>query len=166
MTVDLLGMDQDALRAYCAALGEKPFRAKQLMRWIHQAGVDDFGAMTDMSKRFRETLAKTATVGAPRVQRDTTAADGTRKWLLDVGTGNAIETVFIPEADRGTLCVSSQAGCALECSFCSTARASIATSRSAKSSASCGGPRARCGRATVRRRGCGLVTMAQTATVP
>ena len=120
--VNLLGLGQSELQAFCAALGEKPFRAKQLMRWIHQAGVADFGAMTDVSKGFREQLAKTAVIQAPHVRRDTTAADGTRKWLLDVGTNNAIETVFIPETARGTLCVSSQAGCALECSFCSTGR--------------------------------------------
>ena len=122
MTVNLLGMDQKALAAYCVGLGEKPFRARQLLRWIHQAGVDDFGAMTDMNKALRERLAGEASIVPPRVLHDTTAGDGTRKWLLDVGTGNAIETVFIPETSRGTLCISSQAGCALECSFCSTGR--------------------------------------------
>jgi 23S rRNA (adenine2503-C2)-methyltransferase len=122
MTVNLLGLDPDALATYCAGLGEKPFRARQLLRWIHQAGVDDFGSMTDMSKALRERLAVEASIVPPRVLLDTTAGDGTRKWLLDVGTGNAIETVFIPETNRGTLCISSQAGCALECSFCSTGR--------------------------------------------
>src|SRR5688572_26055783 len=122
MTVNLLGLDQEALTTFCAGMGEKPFRAKQLLRWIHQSGVDDFGAMTDISKPLRERLAAEACIAPPRVLHDTTAADGTRKWLLDVGTGNAIETVFIPEATRGTLCISSQAGCALECSFCSTGR--------------------------------------------
>jgi 23S rRNA (adenine2503-C2)-methyltransferase len=120
--VNLLGLPPSELQAFCAALGEKPFRAKQLMRWIHQAHADDFAAMTDISKALREQLAKSAVVTPPQVRRDTTAADGTRKWLLDVGTNNAIETVFIPETARGTLCVSSQAGCALECSFCSTGR--------------------------------------------
>ncbi len=120
MTVNLLGLDQEALRGFCAGLGEKPFRARQLLRWIHRAGVDDFSAMTDMSRPLRERLAKSAVIAAPRVLRDTTAADGTRKWLLDVGTGNAIDTVFIPEVSRGTLCISSQAGCALACTFCST----------------------------------------------
>jgi 23S rRNA (adenine2503-C2)-methyltransferase len=120
MTVNLLGLDQEALRGFCAELGEKPYRARQLLRWIHHAGVDDFSAMTDMSRPLRERLAKSAAIAAPRVLRDTTAADGTRKWLLDVGTGNAIETVFIPETHRGTLCISSQAGCALACTFCST----------------------------------------------
>ena len=122
MTVNLLGLDGRQFEAFCIALGEKPFRARQLMRWVHHAGVDDFGAMTDVSKSLREELSRTGTVTAPAVVRDTTAADGTRKWLLDVGTGNAIESVFIPEAGRGTLCISSQAGCALECSFCSTGR--------------------------------------------
>jgi 23S rRNA (adenine2503-C2)-methyltransferase len=122
MTVNLLGLDQEALRGFCAGLGEKPYRARQLLRWIHHAGVDDFSAMTDMSRPLRERLARSAAIAAPRVLRDTTAEDGTRKWLLDVGTGNAIETVFIPEANRGTLCVSSQAGCALACSFCSTGK--------------------------------------------
>jgi len=122
MTVNLIGLDQEALRGFCAGLGEKPYRARQLLRWIHHAGVDDFSAMTDMAKPLRERLAESASIAAPRVLRDTTAADGTRKWLLDVGTGNAIETVFIPESNRGTLCISSQAGCALECSFCSTGK--------------------------------------------
>ena len=120
--VNLLGLTPGELQAFCVSLGEKPYRAKQLVRWIHQAGADDFSAMTDIAKALRERLAQTATIAAPAVRRDTTAADGTRKWLLDVGTGNAIETVFIPEPDRGTLCISSQAGCALECSFCSTGR--------------------------------------------
>ena len=122
MTVNLIGLDQEALRGFCAGLGEKPYRARQLLRWIHHAGVDDFSAMTDMAKPLRKRLAESASIAAPRVLRDTTAADGTRKWLLDVGTGNAIETVFIPESGRGTLCISSQAGCALECSFCSTGK--------------------------------------------
>src|SRR6476661_5021125 len=122
MSVNLLGLGVEELRAFCAALGEKPYRARQLLRWLHHAGVGDLQAMTDISKAFRERLASQACIEAPKVLRDSTAGDGTRKWLLDVGTGNAIETVFIPEAERGTLCVSSQAGCALECSFCSTGR--------------------------------------------
>ena len=122
MTVNLLGLDQEALATYCAGLGEKPFRARQLLRWIHQVGVDNFDVMTDMSKALRQKLAGEASIDSPRVLHDATAADGTRKWLLDVGTGNAIETVFIPETTRGTLCISSQAGCALACSFCSTGR--------------------------------------------
>jgi 23S rRNA (adenine2503-C2)-methyltransferase len=120
--VNLLGLTPSELQSFCTALGEKPYRAKQLMRWIHHAGADSFEAMTDVSKALRARLTEAATIEAPAVQRDTLAADGTRKWLLDVGTGNAIETVFIPEPARGTLCISSQAGCALECSFCSTGR--------------------------------------------
>ena len=120
--LNLLGLTPAELEAFCVDLGEKPFRAKQLMRWIHHAGADSFDAMTDISKRLRERLAASAGIAGPQVRRDNTAADGTRKWLLDVGTGNAIETVFIPEPRRGTLCISSQAGCALECSFCSTGR--------------------------------------------
>jgi 23S rRNA (adenine2503-C2)-methyltransferase len=120
--VNLLGLTPLELQDFCVGLGEKPYRARQLLRWIHQTGTDDFAAMTDIAKGLRERLAQSATIAAPAVRRDTTATDGTRKWLLDVGTGNAIETVFIPETDRGTLCISSQAGCALECSFCSTGR--------------------------------------------
>jgi len=120
MTVNLLGLDGDRLREYCASLGERPYRAQQLLRWMHRAGVDDFSGMTDISRALRERLARDAVIAAPAILRDTTAPDGTRKWLLDVGTGNAIETVFIPEPNRGTLCISSQAGCALECSFCAT----------------------------------------------
>ncbi len=122
MTINLLGLNGRQLQAFLAELGEKPYRARQLVRWIHHAGVDDFAVMTDVSKSLRERLAQCATISPPPVLRDTTAADGTRKWLLDVGTNNAIETVFIPESNRGTLCISSQAGCALECSFCSTGR--------------------------------------------
>src|SRR6476620_554906 len=120
--VNLLGLTPAELQAFCSALGEKPYRAKQLLRWIHHAGADSFAAMTDISKVLRVQLEQTATIAAPAVRRDSVAADGTRKWLLDVGTGNAIETVFIPETARVTLCFSSQAGCALECDFCSTGR--------------------------------------------
>ena len=122
MSVNLLGSGRPELTTYCASLGEKPFRAKQLLHWIHQSGVDNFGVMTDISKALRERLTVDAAIVGPSIVRDTVAADGTRKWLMDVGTGNAIETVFIPEAHRGTLCISSQAGCALECSFCATGR--------------------------------------------
>lgn len=122
MTVNLLGYSRHELISCCAAWGEKPFRAKQLLRWMHQSGASDFGVMTDISKVLRERLAADATIAGPTVVQDTVAGDGTRKWLMDVGTGNAIETVFIPETSRGTLCISSQAGCALECSFCATGR--------------------------------------------
>ena len=122
MTVNLLEFEKQKFVQFCAVLGEKPFRARQLMRWIHQSGVADFDAMTDMAKSLRAELKRDCEVRPPKVISDSTAADGTRKWLLDVNAGNAIETVFIPERTRSTLCVSSQAGCALECSFCSTGR--------------------------------------------
>ncbi len=120
--VNLLGLDVAALTGYTEALGEKPFRARQLARWIHRRGAGSFDAMSDLAKSLRAKLAEQAAIVAPAVVRDSTSADGTRKWLLDVGAGNAIETVFIPEDDRGTLCVSSQAGCAVNCVFCSTGR--------------------------------------------
>ncbi|MDL1862901.1 23S rRNA (adenine(2503)-C(2))-methyltransferase RlmN [Betaproteobacteria bacterium PRO7] len=120
--VNLLDLDAAGLAAFVASLGEKPFRARQLLRWIHRRGASRFDAMTDLAKSLRRKLAERATIAAPAVVRDSTSADGTRKWLLDVGQGNAIETVFIPEDDRGTLCVSTQAGCAVNCMFCSTGR--------------------------------------------
>ncbi|MCO5119525.1 MAG: 23S rRNA (adenine(2503)-C(2))-methyltransferase RlmN [Burkholderiaceae bacterium] len=119
---NLLGLDPQALVSCCADWGEKPFRAQQLLRWIHQRGEDDFAAMSDLAKSFRALLAERACVVQPAVLSDHVSDDGTRKWLLDVGGGNAIETVFIPEADRGTLCVSTQAGCAVNCAFCSTGK--------------------------------------------
>jgi 23S rRNA (adenine2503-C2)-methyltransferase len=124
MTVltNLLDLDPAQLVAYCGELGEKPFRAKQLQRWIHQFGASDFDAMTDLAKSLREKLAGRAVVMAPDVISDHTSSDGTRKWLLDVGQGNAVETVFIPEENRGTLCISTQAGCAVNCRFCSTGK--------------------------------------------
>jgi 23S rRNA (adenine2503-C2)-methyltransferase len=105
-----------------AAQGEKPFRARQVLRWIHKNGESDFSAMTDLAASLREKLQRDACITAPTVVREELSSDGTRKWLLNVGTGNAIETVFIPEAERGTLCISTQAGCALDCSFCSTGK--------------------------------------------
>jgi 23S rRNA (adenine2503-C2)-methyltransferase len=119
---NLLDFDPEQLVAYCDALGEKPFRAKQLQRWIHQFGAGDFDAMTDLAKSLREKLKTRATITAPAIISDHTSADGTRKWLLDVGQGNAVETVFIPEENRGTLCISTQAGCAVNCRFCSTGK--------------------------------------------
>jgi 23S rRNA (adenine2503-C2)-methyltransferase len=119
---NLLDFDADGLTAFVAGLGEKPFRARQLLRWMHRRGASEFSAMTDLARSLRSRLEASARVAAPAVVSDTTSADGTRKWLLDVGGGNAIETVFIPEEDRGTLCVSSQAGCAMNCLFCSTGR--------------------------------------------
>jgi 23S rRNA (adenine2503-C2)-methyltransferase len=119
---NLLGLDPAQLADYCGKLGEKPFRAKQLQRWIHQFGAADFDAMTDLAKSFREKLKGRARITAPAVVSDNTSADGTRKWLFDVGQGNAVETVFIPEENRGTLCISTQAGCAVNCRFCSTGK--------------------------------------------
>ena len=119
---NLLDLDPAQLVAYCNELGEKPFRAKQLQRWIHQFGASDFEQMTDLAKSLREKLAGRAVVMAPKVISDHTSNDGTRKWLLDVGQGNAIETVFIPEESRGTLRISTQAGCAVNCRFCSTGK--------------------------------------------
>lgn len=119
---NLLGLDRKGFLDFCAGLGEKPFRAQQLMRWVHQRGVSDWSAMTDLARAFRERLQTQALIRAPGVLKDHTAGDSTRKWLFDVGGGNAVEAVFIPEARRGTLCVSSQAGCAVNCSFCSTGK--------------------------------------------
>jgi 23S rRNA (adenine2503-C2)-methyltransferase len=120
--VNLLDFNAAGLTAYCASLGEAPFRARQLQRWIHQRGAADFDRMTDLAKSLREKLKVHATISFPPVIQDHRAADGTRKWLLDVGQGNAVETVFIPERSRGTLCISSQAGCAVNCRFCSTGK--------------------------------------------
>jgi 23S rRNA (adenine2503-C2)-methyltransferase len=122
MTVNLLDFDAEGLTAWFAEQGEKPFRARQVLRWIHRAGVADFDAMTDIARSLREKLKATAVVAPPAVVSDKLSDDGTRKFLIDVGNGNAVETVFIPEDDRGTLCVSTQAGCALDCAFCSTGK--------------------------------------------
>lgn len=122
MTVNLLDFDQEKLSVFFAESGEKPFRAKQLLRWMHQFGESDFSRMSDLSKALREKLGGLAVVEPPRLMQEQISDDGTRKWLLDVGAGQGVETVFIPEGDRGTLCASSQVGCALECSFCSTGR--------------------------------------------
>src|SRR5476649_2724902 len=119
---NLLDLDPAQLIAYCAELGEKPFRAKQLQRWIHQFGASEFDAMTDLAKSLRDKLKTRAHVTAPAIISDHTSTDGTRKWLVDVGNGNAVETVFIPEDNRGTLCISTQAGCAVNCRFCSTGK--------------------------------------------
>ncbi|MBV2233953.1 MAG: 23S rRNA (adenine(2503)-C(2))-methyltransferase RlmN [Sterolibacterium sp.] len=124
--INLLDLDAAGLAAFFSQLGESPgrerMRARQLMRWIHQGGVDDFALMTDVAKVLRAKLAEQACVQAPALVRDSTSDDGTRKFLFDVGSRNAIETVFIPEDRRGTLCISSQAGCALDCAFCSTGK--------------------------------------------
>ncbi|HVS26051.1 MAG TPA: 23S rRNA (adenine(2503)-C(2))-methyltransferase RlmN [Burkholderiales bacterium] len=122
MPVNLLDYDLPQLAAFCSEIGERPFRARQLLRWIHHFGESDFTKMSDLAKSLREKLSATAVIEPPKVKSDSTSADGTRKWLLEVGNGNAVDAVFIPEIDRGTLCISTQAGCALECTFCSTGR--------------------------------------------
>jgi len=122
MTVNLLDYDREGLTCFLSDIGEKPFRARQLLKWMHQFGRSDFADMSDLAKSLRQKLASVARIEAPQVMRDHVSADGTRKWLLSVGEHNGIETVFIPETNRGTLCVSSQVGCALACTFCSTGR--------------------------------------------
>jgi 23S rRNA (adenine2503-C2)-methyltransferase len=120
MTANLLDFDLEGLAAFCEELGEKRFRATQLFRWIHQRGERDFDGMSDLAKTLRDKLKTTARIEAPAILSQHESADGTIKWLFDVGAGDAVEAVFIPEDDRGTLCVSSQAGCAVGCRFCST----------------------------------------------
>ncbi len=120
--INLLDFDAYGLTQFVESLGEKPFRARQVLRWIHREGVSDIACMTDLSTAYREKLRAVAEVRSPELLSEHRAGDGTRKWLLSVGSGNAIETVFIPEDGRGTLCISSQIGCALECTFCSTGR--------------------------------------------
>ena len=122
MKVNLLGLDADALARFFAARGEKPFRARQVQRWIHQLGEPDFSRMSDLSKALRERLWASACVAAPQLVGDETTEDGTRKWLVKIDGANAVEAVFIPETGRATLCVSSQAGCVLDCSFCATGK--------------------------------------------
>ncbi|MFA7096223.1 MAG: 23S rRNA (adenine(2503)-C(2))-methyltransferase RlmN [Gammaproteobacteria bacterium] len=119
---NLLNFDRHDMEAFFTGIGEKAFRASQALKWVHQLGVDDFDAMTNLSKALRAQLKETAEVRAPEVVLDRVSRDGSRKWLLRLEDGNCIETVFIPEDDRGTLCVSSQVGCALDCAFCATAQ--------------------------------------------
>ena len=120
MTVNLLNFDLEGLAVFCESLGEKRFRATQLFRWIHQKGASNFSQMTDLAKSLREKLPSSACIKGLNVVSRKNSTDGTVKWLFDVGSGDVIETVFIPEADRGTLCISSQAGCAVGCRFCAT----------------------------------------------
>jgi len=119
---NLLDLDRKGLEAFFADLGEKPFRASQVMKWIYHAGVTDFDAMSNLSKALRARLHALAELRLPKVVLDQASRDGSHKWLLRLADGNCIETVFIPEKGRGTLCVSSQVGCGLNCTFCSTAR--------------------------------------------
>lgn len=118
--IDLLGMDRLAMEAFFLSIGEKAFRAGQIMKWIHQFGVSDFDEMTNLSKALRDKLVRIAQVRTPKIVAEQLSEDGTIKWLLEVDNKNSIETVFIPEKGRGTLCISSQVGCALDCRFCST----------------------------------------------
>ena len=122
MTTNLLDFDAQGLAAFFAEHDEKPFRARQVLRWMHRFGQRDFAAMTDIAKSLRTKLETLASITPPILVADRLSDDGTRKFLFDVGGGNAIESVFIPEDDRGTLCVSTQAGCALDCAFCSTGK--------------------------------------------
>ena len=117
---NLLEFDRDALAAFCEQLGEKRFRATQLFRWIHHKGASDFDQMSDLARSLRDKLSGRARIAALPLLSEQASSDGTIKWLFDVGAGNAVETVFIPEDDRGTLCISSQAGCAVGCRFCAT----------------------------------------------
>jgi 23S rRNA (adenine2503-C2)-methyltransferase len=119
---NLLGLNRADMQAFFTGMGEKAFRADQVMQWIHRYAVYDFADMTNLSKSLRSKLAEVAEVRLPEVVVDQTSGDGTRKWLLQLESGNCIETVFIPESNRGTLCVSSQIGCALDCRFCSTGK--------------------------------------------
>ena len=120
--VNLLGLTLPKMEAFCLSIGEKKFRGAQLVKWIHQQGVTDFEQMTNLSKSFRDQLKDIAEVRPPRVTFQGDSTDGTRKWLMEVDGGSKIETVYIPDGDRGTLCVSSQVGCSLDCSFCSTGK--------------------------------------------
>jgi len=122
MKTNLLGLDAAGLAAFFQTLGEKPFRARQVLQWVHQRRESDFARMSELAKDLRAKLVQGATVAAPQIVGDHVAADGTRKWLLKVDGANAVDAVFIPETSRGTLCVSSQAGCVLDCAFCSTGK--------------------------------------------
>ena len=117
---NLLDFDRDGMRDFFAGLGEKPWRADQVMKWMYHRLESDFGAMTDLGKSLREKLPEVAVINPPKALLDKASSDGTRKWLLGMDAGNAVETVYIPEPTRGTLCVSSQIGCGLNCTFCST----------------------------------------------
>jgi 23S rRNA (adenine2503-C2)-methyltransferase len=121
-TTNLLGLCKADLEAFVGELGSKPFRARQLMNWLYKRGESDITAMTDLAKDFRALLVERAEIKLPEIVKTQVASDGTRKWLLSGGNGQAFETVFIPEEDRGTLCISSQVGCVLDCTFCSTAQ--------------------------------------------
>jgi 23S rRNA (adenine2503-C2)-methyltransferase len=118
--INLLDLDEVRLREFFLSIGEKPFRAEQVLKWIYHQGVTDFDQMTNLSKDLRQNLERVAVVDPPKVLSEQVSMDGTTKWLIGFGGGNAVETVFIPEPNRGTLCISSQVGCALNCTFCAT----------------------------------------------
>lgn len=120
--VNLIGLPRAALEQFFAELGERPFRAVQVMKWLHHRGADDFATMTDLSRVLRARLEEMAVVAMPEVITESVSTDGTRKWLMGLDDGQRIEVVFIPEKERGTLCISSQVGCALDCSFCATGK--------------------------------------------
>ncbi len=120
--INLLGLDRKAMESFFTGLGSKPFHGRNVLKWIHKHGVTDFDAMTDLSKKLRAQLQEVAEVRVPEIVFDQPAGDGTHKWLLELDCGNRIESVLIPDDDRYTLCVSSQVGCSLDCSFCSTGR--------------------------------------------
>ena len=121
-SVNLLGLNQKNLEEFFVSIEERPFRAVQVMKWIHQRGISDFSQMTDLSKELREKLENNCVVKAPEVIYEKTSEDGTRKWVISVGNKDLIEMVLIPEKNRATLCVSSQVGCAVDCSFCATGK--------------------------------------------
>lgn len=129
--VNLLGLDHAGLKTFFLKMGEKPYRAQQLLKWIHFYGVTDFNLMTDMGKSLRQKLSDSACLDTPKLLYEHAAKDGTHKWLLQLYDGNAIETVFIPEKKRGTLCISSQVGCVLNCDFCSTGKQGFSRNLSA-----------------------------------
>ena len=118
--INLMDFDEEGLRSFFESMGERPFRAQQLLKWVYHQGVTDFGQMTNLGLDLRHRLQELAVIEPPRILSEQQSADGTTKWLMGFGGGNAVETVFIPEPSRGTLCISSQVGCALNCTFCST----------------------------------------------
>tara|TARA_B100000214_G_scaffold309733_1_gene241399 strand:+ start:3842 stop:4960 length:1119 start_codon:yes stop_codon:yes gene_type:complete len=120
--INLMGLNKAALEEFCISLGEKPYRAIQIIKWIHQRGVSDISNMTDLSKDFRTKLSEVSEIKVPEVSEEKISQDGTRKWLLKIGEKDLVEMVLIPEGNRSTLCVSSQAGCAVDCSFCATGK--------------------------------------------
>jgi 23S rRNA (adenine2503-C2)-methyltransferase len=126
LLVNVLGLSPQQMEDWVVGLGEKPFRGRQLLKWLHQQRATRFSDMSNLAKTFRARLDQEACIGIPTILKDHRSSDGTRKWLIDAGQGNAVETVFIPEDDRGTLCVSSQAGCTVACPFCSTGRQGFA----------------------------------------